>query len=81
MISEKRIKDFIIELKIKGARYESMEKDGEKFHWLGSSKLTNDHMRTMCSTFFEDDYNLLTDPEKRKIRDRIFDTIRGELNG
>ena len=76
MIEERKIKDFIIELRMKALRYESLKKGGEKLHWLGSTILTDKEMRTMCSNFFEKDYELMTPAEQRKFRRRIFDTFK-----
>ena len=76
-----RFKDFVLELRIKGTQYEALEGSNRKIHWLGKKILTNDDMKTMCSTFFKKDYDLLTHSEQRKLRERIFKELRGVKHG
>jgi len=74
-------KDFVIELRLKGTQYEALEGSKHKVHWLGKKILSNDDMKIMCSNFFGKDYDLLTNPEKRKVREIIFKELRGVSNG
>ena len=54
---------------------------GKNEHWLGISLLTNDDMHKMCSTKFGKDYVVMTNPNQRKLRERIFKALRGEQDG
>jgi|LGOV01.1.fsa_nt_gb hypothetical protein len=47
-------------------------------HYMGSTILTNDEMKAMLSVIYGDEYNNLPNNEQRKLRDYIFDELRGE---
>lgn len=76
-----KFKDFIIELVMKGTQYEALEGSKHKVHWLGKKVLSNQDMKIMCLNFFGKDYDLLIEPEKRKVREAIFKELRGVSNG
>ena len=78
------IDDFVLELKIRGVQYDSINKK----HWIGSKLLTdekdiitNTNMKVMCSKFFGREYDILTNSQQTKIRMKVFKKIRGVNNG
>ena len=76
------IKDFIVELRLRGVYYDS----NTNSHWVGSkpfedeNRITNNDMKTMCENYFKDDYKLLSNPEQRKLRVLVFKQLRGNKN-
>ena len=79
MIKEKKINEFVSELKSKGVEYDPSKKQ----HWIGIKNLgskkdiiSNKDMKTRCENYFKDDYKLLTDSEQRNIREHIFRKLR-----
>ena len=64
--------EFVKELKMFGVEW--VEKSHN--HWLGLSILTNADMRVMCSNKYGREYDLLTNPEQRKVREDIFYKLR-----
>ena len=51
-------------------------------HWLGAFVLTNEDMKRLCmERIHRFDYELRTDSEQRKIRERIFRELRGGSDG
>ena len=78
------IDDFVTELKMRGIDYDPILKK----HWIGSKLLddddkviSNNDMKNMCSRFFGRQYDILTESEQRKIRESIFEKLRGENDG
>ena len=43
-----------------------------KTHYMGVTILTNKDMRTICSHYFQDEYDSKSPREQRLIRERIF---------
>lgn len=46
-------------------------------HWLGITILTNQDMHYMLINKFGRDYELMTNSEQRKLREKIFRELRG----
>lgn len=69
-----KIIKFSEELKMRGVEYDPHFRQ----HWDGASIVTNEDMKTMCFNRFGREYDLLTDPEKRVVREQIFRLIRGD---
>ena len=45
-------------------------------HWIGMQILSNKDMKVMCSNKYGREYDLLTNREKKKIRNIIFNKIK-----
>lgn len=46
-------------------------------HYMGSTILTNHEMDVMLSIYYKEEYNDLKYSDKRKLRNYIFDELRG----
>jgi hypothetical protein len=89
--NERELNEFIDVLKrsvdYERIEHESIDEDGKKvvtiqnIHWLGSKILTNRDMMIMCSEKFGNDYEFMTYAEQRKLREHIFEKLRGDKNG
>lgn len=77
--NKKDLEFFIKVLKHSTDYFPKKGKYGE--HWTGRFLLSNRDMHNMCLDKFKKDYELLTNPEQRKIRDHIFRHLRGKQNG
>ena len=65
-------KEFVRELK----RYGVAWSEKEQRHIIGNEILGNKDMKIMCSNKYGDEYNILTNSQKKKIRNVIFKAIR-----
>jgi len=79
MLNKKDLEFFILVLKQETDYFPKKGKFGE--HWTGKLLLSNLEMHKMCLNKFKKDYELLTNPEQRKVRDHIFRQLRGKQNG
>lgn len=78
IINQKDLAYFIRLLKHSTDYFPNKGKHGE--HWTGRFLLRNQEMHNMLINKFGSDYESLTNPEQRKLREQIFRELRGKKN-